>query len=85
MIGRYDVRPSYHDWQRILNATTPRHYVRRREPIPVHARIVWETDREEWVETVAIAWDRTDVVVELDDRRSATIAVWIPASDVRRR
>lgn len=54
-------------------------------PIPVRARIVWEDDGEEWIDTTADAWFRTTVLVLVSDRRSRTRGAWLDASDIRRR
>lgn len=54
-------------------------------PIPVIARLHWETDGVELRDTVALAWTRTDVCIRLLDHRWRTTAAWIPASDVTRR
>ena len=76
--------PSWATWQRIVNDIGV-HEAPRREPIPVVARVVWATDGEEHVECEAIAWTRTEVLVELRDPRCATVGAWLPATDVRRR
>lgn len=54
-------------------------------PIEVTARLVWEHDGVELLETVVWAWSGRAVLVELHDRRRQTIGVWLPARDVRRR
>lgn len=54
--------------------------------IPVRARIVWADDGEEWIDALATRWTRTQVFVELNDRRlGGAIGVWIAATDVQRR
>jgi hypothetical protein len=50
-------------------------------PIPVQARIVWNTG-EELVDCVATAWAGESVRVELPER---AILLWLAATDVRRR
>lgn len=54
-------------------------------PVEVTARIEWEHDGVELLETVVWAWSGRTVLVELHDRRRQTIGVWLPAHDVRRR
>jgi len=55
--------------------------------IPVTARLVWQDDGVELVDTFAFAWFGRKVLVEPRDRkhRRGTRGVWIHASDVRRR
>jgi hypothetical protein len=72
--------------QRILNDTgarEPEHTFG--QPVPVVARIVWEHDGEERIETVALGWTASDVYVRMPDRRYNRTAVWLDASDVKRR
>ena len=76
--------PSWATWQRIVNDTGVRQ-APRRDPIAVLARVVWATDGEEQVQGQAIAWTRSEVLVELRDPRCATVGPWLPAKDVRRR
>lgn len=75
--------------QPLLNAiTAPARYTEARTPpgpIPVIARLHWETDGPELRDTVALAWTRTDVCVRVLDHRWRTTAAWIPASDITRR
>lgn len=54
-------------------------------PIPITARIVWERDGEEHIDTVALGWSGRLVYVQLLNRRNATKCVWLRAEDVRRR
>ncbi len=54
-------------------------------PIEVTARVLWEHDGVELLETVVWAWSSRAVLVELHDRRRQTIGVWLPPCDVRRR
>lgn len=51
------------------------------------ARIVYELDGEEWIDTVAYAWTTRLVLVQRPrhDHRWESIGVWLDASDVRRR
>lgn len=75
-------------WQDVLNARPipPRHLQRLgRTPIPVHARLVWERDGEEWTATEATDWVGRDVLVSVHDTRRRTRGVWLDAGDVRRR
>lgn len=50
-------------------------------PIPVRARIVWNTG-EQLVDCVATGWAGTCVRVEMPER---AILLWLAAADVRRR
>lgn len=75
-------------WQPLLNERpipARRAQVSCDVPIAVTARLVWEHDGEERLDTLAWAWTRGAVLVELHDRRRQTIGVWLPARDVRRR
>ena len=63
----------------------PARFTRAREPIPVRARLVWETSGVQVIDTHATAWTRTLVLVRIDDARSQTRGVWLDADDVRRR
>jgi hypothetical protein len=64
-------------WQEVVNGDFPPPPVPGEnvaEPIPVIARVVWETDGEEHIECNAIRWTRTHVLVDLSrDRRCSTI------------
>jgi hypothetical protein len=74
--------------QAILNERPipPRHLQRvDRTPIPVTARIIWQRDGQELIDTRALDWVGRDVLVEILDRRWRVTAVWIDAGDVRRR
>lgn len=62
----------------------PNRYTRAREPIPVRARIAWATGDEQ-LDTLALAWTRHLVLVQLDDRRHQLRGIWLAASDVHRR
>jgi hypothetical protein len=72
--------------QKILNSTgarEPEHTFH--QPVPITARIVWEQDGEEFVETVAAGWSGQNVYVRLPDRRYRLTSVWLDAADVKRR
>ncbi len=79
--------PAWHEGvQGIVNAhDVPRRFVRARVPVPVTARVVWEVDGEEHLETVATAWTRRLVLVDVSDRRNRITAAWLELADVRRR
>jgi hypothetical protein len=75
-------------WQAISNElpVPPRRaQVDAPEPIPVTARIEWERDGEELLDTTAVAWAGRAVLVRIHDRRRQTLGVWLKAGDVRRR
>jgi hypothetical protein len=65
-----------------LEAQMPQHTFG--QPVPVVARIVWEHDGEERIETVALGGSNGDTYVRLPDRRWRFTSVWLDASDVRR-
>jgi hypothetical protein len=72
--------------QKILNDTGARQPEHRLDPpVPITARIVWEDDGEEFIETVAAGWSGQNVYVRLPDRRYRLTSVWLDAMDVRRR
>jgi hypothetical protein len=48
-------------------------------------RIVWEHDGEEHLETVALGWIGQHAYIRLPDPRYGFTAVWLDATDVRRR
>jgi hypothetical protein len=86
------VGPSVHQqvgWspgQRILNdagAREPQHLLD--PPVPVTARIEWENDGEEHIDTVAAGWSGQLVYVRVPDRRYRLTSVWLNAVDVKRR
>ena len=71
--------------QRILNALeaqTPEHTFKT--PVPVVARIVWEHDGEEHIETEALGWSKGDACVQMPDSRWKFTSIWLDASDVKR-
>jgi hypothetical protein len=49
------------------------------------ARIVWEQDGEEHLDTEAAGWSGQLVHVRLPDTRYRRTSVWLAAADVRRR
>ena len=53
--------------------------------MPNVARIVWEQDGEEFIETVAAGWSGQNVYVRLLDPRWRLTSVWLDAADVKRR
>jgi hypothetical protein len=53
--------------------------------VPIAARVVWETDGEEHVDTVALGWTGQAVYVRLADPRCRTNAIWLDGADVQRR
>jgi hypothetical protein len=72
--------------QRIVNDTgarEPEHTFH--QPVPIVARIEWEDDGEEFIDTVAGGWSGQNVYVRLPDRRYRLTSVWLAAADVRRR
>ncbi|HET6921053.1 MAG TPA: hypothetical protein VFI46_16560 [Jiangellaceae bacterium] len=72
--------------QAILNDSGARMPTHRLDPpVPVTARIVWEEDGEEYIETEAAGWSGQLVYVRVPDRRYRLTSVWLAASDVRRR
>lgn len=77
---------------RILNALpVPKRFTSISDrPVPVRARLVWESTGEQFVDTVATGWRRARgevpmALVTVLDPRSPVRGVWVPASDVRRR
>ncbi len=73
-------------WQRILNARRiPPRRSQRTGWVPVVARIVWERDGAECVETHAFAWTHDLVLVQLVDPRFRFRGVWLDPADVERR
>jgi hypothetical protein len=63
--------------QKILNDTgrKPEHTFHR--PVPIVARIVWEDDGEEFIDTVAAGWSGQNVYVRLPDPRYPTYFVML--------
>ena len=54
-------------------------------PVPIVARIVWEDDGEEYIETDAAGWSGQNVYVRVPDTRWRLTSVWLDAADVTRR
>lgn len=89
MPDRPDQPPHVRSWQQILNEHWPPNPVsfRRRDPIPVRVRVVWERDGEEYVRGLALRWDANHVYVEWRDSmggRAIGNGVWLKPSDVFR-
>ncbi|MEE6273547.1 hypothetical protein V2J56_09330 [Georgenia sp. MJ206] len=81
-----EVLPWYEGHQAITNADdVPRRFTCARVPIPVQARIVWEDDGVELLDTLATAWTARLVLVDVSDRRNRINAAWLALADVRRR
>ena len=79
-------QPGWSPGQAILNSTgarEPEHTFG--QPVPIVARVVWEQDGEERIDTVALGWTGRDVYVRVSDRRCRLTATWLDAADVRRR
>lgn len=75
-------------WQRLVNEVDvppAREQTTALAPVPCVARLVWEVDGPEVVETVAIGWTPAAVLVRVYDRRRQLGGVWVPVGDVRRR
>lgn len=76
----------YEGHQRILNCHgVPKRFTRARVPIPVRARILWETDGVELIDTVATAWTHSLVLVLVDDARARVRGTWVDVGEVVRR
>jgi hypothetical protein len=72
--------------QRILNNAGAREPTHRLDPpVPVTARIVWEDDGEEYIDTEAAGWSGQLVYVRVPDARYRLTSVWLNAADVTRR
>jgi hypothetical protein len=79
-------QPGWSPGQRILNdagARQPNHVLD--PPVQVVARIVWEDDGEEYIDTEAAGWSGQLVYVRVPDRRYRLTSVWLAAADVKRR
>lgn len=70
--------------QRILNARAVPELYTRCAPIPVRVHLRWADDGVETITTTATAWTTPLVLVRVDDPRSVTRGVWVPARDVTR-
>lgn len=90
--------PAFHDpsfggwdahrdqWQDVLNEVAIPPRGRQHECwVPVTARLVWERDGLELLDTIAYAWWGRLVLVEVLDRRRHIHGVWVHVSDVHRR
>jgi hypothetical protein len=78
-------QPGWSPGQRILNSSGAREPEHRLDPpVPVTARIVWEDDGEEHIETEAAGWSGPLVYVRLPDTRYRLTSVWLNAADVKR-
>ncbi|AEI11799.1 hypothetical protein [Cellulomonas gilvus] len=74
-------------WQALLNEREIPPSSRQRRltaPIPVRARLVWERDGEEIIETMATHWAGRAVLVRTSDRRRRFHGVWLDSTDVQR-
>ena len=72
--------------QQILNDTGARMPTHRLDPpVPVTARIVWENDGEEHLDTEAAGWSGPLVYVRVPDRCYRLTSAWLNAADVTRR
>jgi hypothetical protein len=75
-------------WQAILNELeVPERSAHRdaQPPVSVQARIRWERDGLETIDTVVNAWTSKAVLVEIIDARRRIHGAWLAAADVRRR
>ena len=78
-------QPGWSPGQAILNDTGARMPEHTLDPqVPIFARIVWEDDGEEYLDTVALGWTGRDVYVRMTDTRYELRAVWLDARDVTR-
>lgn len=80
-----------HRWderkQDVLNArpVPARFYDARWQPIPVTARIVWERDGPQTIDTRAEGWTSALVLVLVGDPRARHVGYWLDLADVQRR
>jgi hypothetical protein len=75
-----------HMWQEVLNEhDIPPRRAQRNCNVAVTARLVWERDGVELVETVAYAWAGDLVLVLVPGHRTRALGVWLDKRDVRRR
>ena len=79
-------------WQKVQNENWPALEVAKRlkdvpaaQAIDVVARIVFETDGEQYLHGRAVRWTRDHVCVSISDRRLQVSYVWLNPADVRRR
>jgi hypothetical protein len=78
----HDPKPN----QAILNAheVPPRRAQEDRPELAVRARIVWENDGEEHIDTVAYALSGHLVLVRVEDPRAQVRGYWLDVEDVLR-
>lgn len=77
-------------FQDVLNQSWPpaevaRELRNRPDAIAAKARVMFETDGEQWLDGIARRWWQQHVCVELEDPRLRVRYVWVSAADVRRR
>ncbi len=80
------LQPAWSPGQAILNDTgarVPDHTFN--QPVPIVARIVWEQEGEEHIDTVALGWTGRNVYVRMKDTGYQFTACWLDASDLERR
>lgn len=85
MVSGTGIAPWWAGHQRILNARAVPERFTCGDPVAVRARLLWSDDGPEVVDAVATAWTSPLVLVMVEDPRSITRGVWLPAGDVRRR
>lgn len=84
MVANGDVSEWWAGHERILNARAVPERFTRCEPIPVRVRVRWADDGVQHLDTHATAWTTPLVLIQVDDPRSVTRGVWVPAADVTR-
>ena len=84
MVANGDIPAWWAGHQRILNARAVPERFTRCEPIPVPVRLRWADDGVQHLDTTATAWTTPLVLIQVDDPRSVTRGVWVPATDVTR-
>ena len=67
----WDAQPISND----LGARVPEHTLS--PPVPIVARVVWEVDGEERVDTEALGWTGQAVYVRVADPRCQSNAIWL--------
>jgi hypothetical protein len=84
-LARRDAQTWHGRSQRLLNAhPIPRRGLQHDCHVRVRARLVWELDGEERVETLAFAYTPRLVLVEVDSRRFGVGGAWLLPADVER-
>ncbi|TDE12638.1 hypothetical protein [Jiangella asiatica] len=88
-VNRLRDHPYAQGWQRVLNEhwpAQPGDFEDRSPGIPVRARVVWETDGEEYLSGLAVRWDRDHVYVRLHQHggRLSAAGVWLKPADIYR-